>query len=281
MNLFRQWDAVDSRHTLLDVPRYGSNPVVAITHVLHPGVVYLCNYNKGTQTTVPEKKLEGLLVLKVIYSGGVFEPYGKEVHKYLESKGMAPKYLLSFNVHSASLPLEPVIEEHHLMEYLPPPSDDSPGWISLLDLERRFPKVASDSKASIQAALYKIIDVLGENNYVHGDMRPNNLLILVEVTPDGKSCIIQSRPGSNPPHPYLKVIDFDWAGIAGAVEYPPHRNPDVEWPGESGMPILNTHDREMIDIWMSNWPAGNVPVADQRDRRDPRGDEAVYTQIRA
>jgi hypothetical protein len=246
--------------------------MVAITDVLRPGVVYLCTYNRGTQTTVLEKHLEGLLALKVIYSGGVFEPYGKEVHKYLESKDMAPKYFFSFNVHSARLPLEPVIEEHHLMEYLPPPSDHSQGgWISLLDLEGRFPKVASDSKASIEAALYNIIDVLGEKNYVHGDMRPNNLLILVKVTPDGKSCIIQSRPDSNPPHPYLKAIDFDWAGIAGAVEYPPHRNPDVEWPGESGMPILNTHDRKMIDIWMSKWPAGG----------DPRGDEAVYTRIRA
>jgi len=252
--------------------------MVAITQVLHPGVVYLCNYNKGTQTMVPEKHLEGLLALKVIYSGGVFEPYGKEVHKYLESTDMAPKYFFSFNVHSASLPLEPVIEEHHLMEYLPPPSDHSQGWISLRDLEGRFPKVASDSKASIEAALCNIIDVLGEKNYVHGDMRPNNLLILVEVTPDGKSCIIQSRPDSNPPHPYLKVIDFDWAGIAGAVEYPPHRNPDVEWPGEPGMPIFETHDREMIDMWMSKWPAGNVSVA---DRTDQRRDRAVYNKIRA
>src|ERR1700678_4182476 len=133
--------------------------MVAIMHVLHLGVVYLCNYNKGTQTTVPEKNLEGLLALKVIYSGGVFKPYGKEVHKYLESKDMNPKYFFSFNVH-ASLPLEPVIGKHHLMEYLPPPSDCSQGWISLLDLERRFPKVASDSKASIEAALCNIINVL-------------------------------------------------------------------------------------------------------------------------
>ena len=265
----------------MDVPRYGLNPMVAITQVLHPGVVYLCNYNKGTQTTVPEKHLEGLLALKVIYCGGVFESYGKEVHKYLESTDMAPKYFFSFNLHSAGLPLEPVIEEHHLMEYLPPPSDHSPGWLSLLDLERRFPKVASDSKASIEAALCNIIDLLGEKNYVHGDMRPNNLLILVQVTADGKSCIIQSRPDSNPPHPYLKVIDFDWAGIAGAAEYPPHRNPDMQWPGESGMPILNTHDRKMIDIWMSKWPAGNVPGADRRGRGDPRGNEVVYTRIRA
>lgn len=255
--------------------------MVAITHVLHPGVVYLCTYIKGTQTEIPEKQLEGLLALKVIYSGGAFEPYGKEVHKYLESKDMAPKYFFSFNVHSTSLPADAVIEEHHLMEYLPPPSDHSQGWLSLLDLEGRFPHVASDFKANIEAALCNIIDVLGECNYVHGDMRPNNLFILVEVTPDGKSCTIQSRP-DNPRLPYLKVIDFDWAGIAGTSEYPPHRNPDVEWPGESGMPILNTHDRKMIDIWMSKWPVGNVlPSVDQGDQGDARVDEAVYTRIRA
>ena len=148
------------------------------------------------------------------------------------------------------------------MEYLPPPSDHSQGWISLLDLEGRFPKVALDFKPNIKAALYSITDVLGECNYVHDDMQPNNLLILAKVTPDGKSCTIQSHPDFNPPFPHLKIIDFDWAGIAGVVEYPPHRNPDVEWPGQSGMPILNTHDRQMIDIWISKWPAGNVPVVD-------------------
>ena len=74
-------------------------------------------------------------------------------------------------------------------------------------------------------------------------------------------------------------MDFDWAGIAGVVEYPPHKNPDVEWPGQFGMPILNTHDRQMVDIWISKWPAGNVPVVDRHDLGDPRGDKAVYTWI--
>ena len=83
--------------------------MVAITHVLHPGVVYLCNYIKGTQTEVPENKLEEQLAPKVIYSGGIFKPYGRKVHKYLESKDMAPKYFFSFNVHSASLPTDAVI----------------------------------------------------------------------------------------------------------------------------------------------------------------------------
>ena len=49
--------------------------MVAITHVLHPGVVYLCNYIKGTQTEVPENKLEEQLAL--LRSG----PNGSELLK--------------------------------------------------------------------------------------------------------------------------------------------------------------------------------------------------------
>ena len=218
------------------------------------------------------------LVLKVIYSGVAFEPYGKKVHKYLESKDMAPKYFFSFDMNGSGLPSNAdVIENHHLMEYLPPPSNNAPGWISLLDLEVRFPQVASRFKVNIQAALYNIIDVLGDANYVHGNLWPNNLFIFVELTTAPAGCIIQLRPHSDPPLPYLKVIDFDWSGDAGEVEYPPHRNPDVEWPGESGKPILNIHDKLMINSWLSKWSLVNVQDAEEEE--DKQGDKAIFPWI--
>lgn len=275
MNLFSRWDDVESRHKLLDIPRYGSHSVVEITDVLHPGVVYLGKYIGGSQNEVTNFEVDEKLVLKVIYSGMVFEPYGAKVHKHLELKDMAPKYFFSFNMNGGGLPPNAEdIEDHHLMEYLPPPSNDSTGWISLLDLEEKFPLVASFHKVDIKAALDKIVDALGDAKYVHGDLRPNNLLISIKVTTDG--CIIQNRPDSAPPIPYLKVIDFDWAGDAGIVEYPPHRNPDVEWPGNSGKPILATHDKIMIESWLSKWPHVSVPDAEEGDRR---GDEVTFLRI--
>ena len=147
--------------------------MVEITDVLHPGVVYLGKYIKGSQKAVPDLDVDKL-VLKVIYSGVAFEPYGKKVHKYLESKDMAPKYFFSFDMNGGGLPSNAdIIEDHHLMEYLPPPSNNAPGWISLLDLEVRFPQVASCCKVDIQAALYNIIDVVGDAKFVHGNLWPN------------------------------------------------------------------------------------------------------------
>jgi hypothetical protein len=257
----------------LNAPRFGSKSMVEITDVLHAGVVYLAKPVPEYLVDESLKKIaqEERVVLKAIYSGIAFEQYGAKVHKYLEEKDMAPKYFFLFDIGSDLLPTD-AIEQYHVMEYLPPPSNDSAGWISLLELEEKFPEVASIHKSDIEAALYKIINVLGERKYVHGDLRPNNLLIKVTAGPDG--CKIQNREGSDP-LPYLKVIDFDWAGDAEVVKYPPHRNPDVEWPGDSGKPILVSHDKLMIDTWLSKWPHLNVADAEG----DRRGDGATSIQV--
>jgi len=271
--IFRKWEEVETRHKLLDAPRYGPESIVEITDVLHAGVVYLAKpvleylVDESLQRIAQEERV----VLKVIYSGIAFEQYGAKVHAYLDEKDMAPKYFFHFDIGS-NLPPTDAMEQYYVMEYLPPPSNDSAGWISLLELEERFPEVASIHKSDVEAALYQIIDVLGERKYVHGDLRPNNLLIKVTVGPDG--CKIQYREGSDP-LPYLKVIDFDWAGEAEVVKYPPHRNPDVEWPGESGKPILDSHDKLMIDSWLSKWPHLNVADAEG----DRRGDEATSIRV--
>jgi serine/threonine protein kinase len=217
--------------------------------------------------------------VKVIYRGISFEPYGEDVHRYLASKDMAPKYYFSFHIDDHRFPKDAkVLEYHHLMEYLPPPSHDSvsAGWISLLDLEEKYRDVASHAKEEIKAALYDIITVLQERNFVHGDLRPNNLLISIKCTTN--SCSIQSRPNSVPPLPYLKVIDFDWAGLAGVVEYPPHRNPDVQWPGSSGKPIMDTHDKIMIDSWLSKWSPIIVPDVEE-EKEDRKDDDAPFLRI--
>lgn len=250
--------------------------MIEITDVLHPGVVYLGNYKEGSSCNrLEHMDGPGKLVLKVIYSGLAFEPYGKEVHIYLGEKDMAPKYIFAIEMDGGNLPRgAEVIESHHVMEYLSPPSTDSAGWISLLELGEKFSSVASSSKEDIKAALDDILNVLKKSKFVHGDLRPNNIFISIKVT-NPEDCIIQSRPHSKPPLPYLKVIDFDWAGVAGEVKYPPHRNPDVEWPGKSGGFILADHDKIMIDSWLSKWPVIN----DADGEGDKRGDEATFLRF--
>jgi serine/threonine protein kinase len=208
--------------------------------VLAPGVVYLV---KGPQVENPEL----VVVVKVIYSGMAFERYGIAVQKHLESMDMAPKYINCYepSIGISHLDKHP-IEFYYAMEYLPPPSYDSEGWMSLLDIEKNHRRTALHSKKNITEALHEIIDVLEKAQLVHGDLRPNNLFIKVKLTRDG--CEILPRPSSK--LPYLKVIDFDWAGEAGKVKYPPHRNPEVEWPGESGEPISANDDRIMITSWL-------------------------------
>ena len=209
----------------MDIPRFSAKSL-QITDVLHPGVVYL---GEGSQS-------QGKVIVKVIYSGMASERYGWMDHKHMESKDMAPKYYNTGNV-VMEIPYvdQKPIEFYHVMEYLPPPSNGSAGWMSLFDIEKQHRRAALDTKKNITTALHEITDVLGQAGLVHGDLRPNNLLICVKIT--DKGCSIQHRPDSDPPLPYLKVIDFDWAGEAGKVEYPPHRNLDIEWPGENGSPF--------------------------------------------
>ena len=255
LNLTSQRNVVVPPNMLMDVPHFtgAKKPIVEITDVIVAGVVYLAKYIKGSLEYVPpdlEAEGEKKLALKVIYSGMAFERYGQHVHEHLALQDMAPKHFLTFAMKVIG---PPSIEEYQLMEYLPPPSNDSAGWISLFDFENKFQQVARRSKDDIKEALYKIIEALEERHFVHGDLRPNNLLISIKFTTTPDGCIIQNRPNSVPPLPYLKVIDFDWAGDAGVVEYPPHRNEEVVWPGQSGMPILATHDKLMIESWLSKW----------------------------
>ena len=103
-------------------------------------------------------------------------------------------------------------------------------------------------------------------------------MICIQITsPDGESCIIQPHP-SNPSFPYLKVIDFDWAGVAGDAVYPLNRNPDVSWPGEDGMLISIEDDKKMMESWLKHWP-GQAPVPVSVPDKEERGDETVTLHI--
>ena len=50
---------------------------------------------------------------------------------------------------------------------------------------------------------------LHSNGFVHGDLRPPNILTLEDGT--------------------VRILDFDWAGHAGVVKYPDDLNTSVKW----------------------------------------------------
>lgn len=220
--------------------------------------MYLATWKRNTPAAIPQTKNAELL-LKIIYSGLAKQTYGKDVHKYLANLDMAPLYFVDFRLEFDDLPLGKVpLETYHIMEYLPPPSGSVSGWITLHKLIHEHPEVAARSKDEISDALEAITSKLQQASYVHGDLRTNNVLVCVTTTvgPKGKgTCVVQPRPNTSPQVAYLKVVDFDWAGIAEQVRYPHQRNPEIHWPGQDGHPISISHDREMIHRWLSLWPS--------------------------
>jgi len=114
----------------------------------------------------------------------------------------------------------------YVMEYLGPPT-----WQTLYQFFES--DTAAVDPTQLQEAVEGILKMLDTKDYVHGDLRTNNIMIQTN-----EKCVD------------LKVIDFDWAGKAGEVCYPAERNTDIQWPGEAGAPILKEHDSEMVDSWL-------------------------------
>jgi len=71
--------------------------------------------------------------------------------------------------------------------------------------------------SQLQGALQEIITVFDEKSYVHSDFWSNNIMIWSDV--------MDKSVG-------LKLINFDWARIAGQVHYPAEWNREIQWPGE-------------------------------------------------
>ncbi len=210
----------DSQLDMMDVPRISPKTGIQITKTLYPGVVYVA---KLGESSLPELAgIQSELLVKIIYSELAKERYGQQVHELLSKKDMAPRYFTNFFTKLNTLPLAK-LETYHVMEYLPPPSGTSLGWMTLHELGKKFPQEATRSKCQMP--------------------RPSN----------------SHRPGSKSVT-YLKVVDFDWAGHGTGVLYPSVRNPAIPWPGENGKAIGLEDDRTMINHWMAFWPNDPQPV---------------------
>jgi RIO1 family len=132
--------------------------------------------------------------------------YDPDVHRALAAQGLAPKlYDIQYDTGLTMI----------IMEYL----EDARAWT---DQDQADPAKTKQLRA--------IQDVLAKNGFVHGDLRPPNILV-------DQYCKVY-------------VVDFDWAGKAGAVRYPVYLNPDGNWHPEAklGECIQQHHDEFLVDV---------------------------------
>ncbi len=111
-----------------------------------------------------------------------------------------------------------------IMEYLQ-------GYRDLVSYAQARPGLRYEEIAS---RLKTIADKLHENGFVHGDLRPQNILINIKNDASSKDLVA--------------LIDFDWAGKDGQVRYPAGLNHEVLWPkgAVSRGPIRQDHDKDFV-----------------------------------
>lgn len=161
----------------------------------------------------------------------VFDHYGPEVHQAL-----APEFAPKLFGRSSKPGLNYCV---YIMEYLEP-CVGADGWISFLNLPRAVATVAR-VEDQIITILEKIVKRLQNLKLVHGDLRPNNLMIKMSAP------YIVANPVA------IKVVDFEWADRSGVARYPENRNECAGYPGEAGGLIEQAHDGFMIEKFLKEW----------------------------
>ena len=107
------------------------------------------------------------------------------------------------------------------------------------------------TKSAIRHALERLLEELETNDAVHGDLRPNNIMVYV----DSNGAMVLDSDGSA----RIKAIDFDWAGRIGSAWYPFTLNTEIEWPGKPGAEIGPRDDRKMVESWLPSWAQDLLP----------------------
>ena len=143
----------------------------------------------------------------------VEEKYGDNVHIYLFGKGLAPELYDIVSVRGSWKAI--------IMELLPGTSLHS---LHGTDMD-------NEKIMKVICCLENIKKTLQGSPYVHGDLRPNNLIVTSDFN-------------------VVKVVDFDWAGEESMVSYPLNLNTiDIAWASgvEPCRPITKKHDSWMLD----------------------------------
>eukprot|EP00118_Oscarella_pearsei_P020483 m.221982 g.221982 ORF g.221982 m.221982 type:complete len:273 (+) comp39969_c1_seq12:779-1597(+) len=147
-------------------------------------------------------------IVKFLFSG-----YGKEVHEYCASFSYAPDILNPVSSSADGSPIVIVMEKEKKFK-------------TLYD---RLKKKKVKAPRKVCENLRKAVEAMQRNRYVHGDIRPPN--VLTNYRGD------------------VRLIDFDWAGIESPkVTYPAELNGNIEWPPGASFrkPIKMEHDTFMM-----------------------------------
>jgi RIO-like serine/threonine protein kinase len=105
------------------------------------------------------------------------------------------------------------------------------GWICVV-MDFISDAVHFTAKQGGQAAedLSRAVTALHDNNFVHGDLREQNILVR-----DGRAFL----------------IDFDWCGTEGQQTYPPFMNHvGVQWASDAGdlLALKKSHDEHFMSM---------------------------------
>jgi hypothetical protein len=183
------------------------------------------------------------VAIKLLYG-----QYGYDVHDYLASKGLAPQ-LYGKSTSQFQPPSGPtIVPTAIVMEDLaaPDPTSSKPGWIPLYTFLEDHKDLSAVEKTRIFEQIFKIIVLLREQQFVHGDLRSPNLMIKVKgMVPEYQVMVLDDDGQS----PQIMVVDFDWAGRAGQVKYPRSRNVTAPWAGKAGGVISLDDDWILLKNW--------------------------------
>lgn len=154
--------------------------------------------------------------------------YGSEVHQMLSNAGLAPILYQVVQLPGGFMQVE--------MELLA----EEDGWMVLSSLSQEDLVLVAPA---IWGALAKVhaLSLPSGGAPVLADCRPCNVM----VKSVGKS-------------PEVRFIDFDWAGRAGHVFYPPFMNHrDDVWPTDiqEFAPALQKHDRRLLKRHLAHGPS--------------------------
>ena len=110
-----------------------------------------------------------------------------------------------------------------VMEYLPPET-------------YRVLGPGDGSNPDLRAEIWRVVEVLHGEGFVHGDIRDVNMMT-------------RHQWSSEEDARNVLLLDFDWAGRQDTTEYPPNVNPGVGRHEEAkdGALIKQEHDRFMVD----------------------------------
>ncbi|KAJ7686532.1 hypothetical protein B0H17DRAFT_1332763 [Mycena rosella] len=113
------------------------------------------------------------------------------------------------------------------------------GWFAVVmeDVSRNYYQQNSVLEIrSLKEKLHEAVNILHHNGFVHGDLRPANILWKTDasgVTGD------------------VLLVDFDWAGKEAETRYPGDLNPEITRHADAldGAPITKEHDYFMLDLF--------------------------------